>query len=85
MRNQSNDFIIDLFLANYQLFKKTQMNDFSWSLYLRKFEILKWLAVVLEKKRKVRKNSFGISEILEDPFLSEFFENVSVVHYCSRL
>ena len=61
------------------------MNYFSWSLYLRKFEILKCMAVVLEKKRKVRKNSLGISVILEDPFLSEFFENVSVVHYGSRL
>ena len=54
--SKSNDFIIDLFLANSQLFQNTQRKHFSWVLYLLKPDFLDCRAVALEKKGQFRKN-----------------------------
>ena len=43
--SQSSDFIIELSLANFQLFQNTQRKPFSWSLYLLRTEILECRAV----------------------------------------
>ena len=48
-------------------------------------EILDCRAVALEKKAPFRKDFFGISEILENPFLTEHSENVSIAQSRSRL
>ena len=52
----SNDFIIDLFLANSQLFQNIQRKHFSWGLYLLKSVF----AVVLEKKGQFRKDFWNL-------------------------
>ena len=77
-------YIIDLSLANFQLFHNTQRKHFSWSLHLKKSETLDCRAVALEKKGDFRKYFFGISETLEHSFLSEHSQNVSVVQHGSR-
>ena len=74
----SNDVIIGLSLAKFQLFQNTYRKHFSCSLYLLKSKILDCRAVPSEKKGQFRKDSFWIFEILEHPFLSEHFQNVSV-------
>ena len=43
------------------------------------------MAIALEKKGQFRKKRFEIFEILQNPFLSEHFQNVSVVQPGSRL
>ena len=54
----SIDFIIDLSLANFQLFQNTQRKHISWSLYLLKSEILDCRAVTSVKKRQLCKYFF---------------------------
>ena len=71
----SNDYIIHL----------SQRKHFSWSLHLLKSEILDCRAVELEKKGQFRKVFFGSFKILEHPFLSEHFQNASVVQSSGRL
>ena len=83
--NELNDFIIDLSLANFQLFHNTQRKHFSWSLYLLKSEILDCKAVALMKKGLFRKDFFWIFGISQYPLLSDHFQNVSVVQFRSRL
>ena len=84
MSSYSNGFIIDRFLANFEIFQNTQKETFFLDLCLRKSEILDYRAVALEKERQFT-FFFGIFEILEHPFLSEQFQNVSVVQSSSRL
>ena len=50
-----------------------------------KSEILDCMAIALEKKGQFRKKHFEIFEILQNSFLSEHFQNVSVVQPGSRL
>ena len=76
--NELNDFIIDLSLANFQLFHNTQRKHFSWRLYLLKSEILDCKAVALEKKGQYRKHFLGIFRIVKHSFLSEHVQNASV-------
>ena len=83
--SSSSDFIIELSLADFQLFQNTHIKDFSWNLYLLKSEIQDCRAVALEKEGQFRKDVFGIFEILEYTFLFEHFQNVSVVQFDSRL
>ena len=48
--SESNDFIIDLFLTNFQLSQNTQRKHFSGSLYLLNLNILDCRAAVLKTK-----------------------------------
>ena len=50
-----------------------------------KSEILHYRAEALEKRGQFRNDFLWIFKILEDVFLSEHFQNVSVVHFGSRL
>ena len=79
-----NDFIIDLSLANFQLFQNTQRKYFSWSLCLLRSEILDYRPAALEKKGQFSKDFFWTFKILKH-FLSEHFQNVFVVKSGSRL
>ena len=83
--SQSNVFRIGLSLAKLQLFQNTQSKQFSCSLHLLTSEFRDCRAVALEKNTHSRKDYFGISEILEHPFLSEHSQNVSVMQSGRRL
>ena len=83
--SKSNDFIIDLPLANFQLFQNTQRKRFPFSLYLLNSEILESRAVALEKKGQFCKDLFWNFEFFKHPFLSEHFQNVSAVQSGSWL
>ena len=51
MFSESNNFIIDLFLADFQQFQNTQMKHFlGGNLHLLKSEIQDYRAVALEKR-----------------------------------
>ena len=77
--------IIDFSLANFQLFQNTHRNFFFLESVLLKSEILHYRAEALEKRGQFRNDFLWIFKILEDVFLSEHFQNVSVVHFGSRL
>ena len=77
--------IIDFSLANFQLFQNTHRKSFFLESVLLKSEILHYRAEALEKRGQFRNNFLWIFKILEDVFLSEHFQNVSVVHFGSRL
>ena len=79
--------IIDFSLANFQLFQNTHRKYFFFFLesVLLKSEILHYRAEALEKRGQFRNDFLWIFKILEDVFLSEHFQNVSVVQFGSRL
>ena len=77
--------IIDFSLANFQLFQNTHRKFFFLESVLLKSEILHYRAEALEKRGQFRNDFLWIFKILEDVFLSEHFQNVSVVHFGSRL
>ena len=77
--------IIDFSLANFQLFQNTHRKFFFFESVLLKSEILHYRAEALEKRGQFRNDFLWIFKILEDVFLSEHFQNVSVVHFGSRL
>ena len=54
----SNDFIIDLSLADFQPFQNTQMKHFSWNMYLLRSDIHDCRAVALEKKETATERCF---------------------------
>ena len=83
----SNDFIM-----HYRLFsgKLPTISEYSQEFFflesvLLKSEILHYRAEALEKRGQFRNDFLWIFKILEDVFLSEHFQNVSVVHFGSRL
>ena len=83
----SNDFIM-----HYRLFsgKLPTISEYSQEIFflesvLLKSEILHYRAEALEKRGQFRNDFLWIFKILEDVFLSEHFQNVSVVHFGSRL
>ena len=69
--SQSNDFVIDIFLANLvSVFTEVRNTEEQ--------------IVALEKKGQFCKDFFGISEILEHHFPSKHFQNLSVVSICNH-
>ena len=87
-----------LSLANFQLFhyrpfsgKLPTISEYSKEVFffeylcLLKSEVLNCRSVVLVKMGQFRKDFVGNFEILEHPFLSEHFQNVSVVQSVIRL
>ena len=54
----TNDFIIGLSPAGFQLFQNTQMKHISWNVYLLKSEIQDCRAVALRKKETVSQRCF---------------------------
>ena len=86
MFSESNNFIIDLFLADFQLFQNTQMKHFfggeSAFAEVRNSGLQ---GCSVRKKGQFGKDIFGAFEILEYPFLFKHFPNVSVVQFSSRL
>ena len=66
--------------ANFELFQNTQRKHFSWSLHLLKSEILDY-----DCRDREKGTVSQILEILEQPFLSEQIQYVSVVQSGSRL
>ena len=69
--SQSNDFIIESFLANLvSVFTEVRNTEEQ--------------IVALEKKGQFCEDFFGISEILEHHFPSKHFQNLSVVSICNH-
>ena len=61
--------VLDLSLANFQLFQNTQTKHFYWSLLLLMSEILYYRAVALEKKAHLRKDFFRSFQDFRTPFI----------------
>ena len=64
-------------------FRTLKRKNFCWSLCLLKSEF--WTVGLQRQRKRDSLDFFGIFEILEHVFLSEHFQNVSVVQSSSRL